>query len=53
MEKTKEILKDLCSAVSVSGHEHASAKALTEKYGGYFDNAYVDKFGNCVFVEKS
>ena len=53
MEKTKEILKDLCSMVSVSGYEHRSAKALAEKYGGYFDNSYVDKFGNCVFVKKS
>lgn len=53
MEKTKEILKDLCSMVSVSGYEHRSAKALAEKYGDYFDNSYVDKFGNCVFVKKS
>lgn len=53
MEQTKDILKDLCSMVSVSGHEHASAKSLADRYGGNFDNSYVDKFGNCVFVMKS
>lgn len=53
MEQTRDILKDLCASVSVSGYEYLSAKTLVGKYEGYFDKSYVDKFGNCVFVMKS
>ncbi|MGN1410211.1 MAG: M42 family metallopeptidase [Eubacteriales bacterium] len=53
MPEFKEILRRLCSVMTISGCERNALEEIRESYGGYFDEIDTDMARNVILVKKS
>lgn len=51
--QTKDLLRALCSIMTISGHEYRSRDAVIELAGGLFDDYRMTPNGNFIFVKRS
>ena len=51
--KLQELLKLLCTEMSVSGSEYSAKQMLTEHFGKFFDECIETPLGSLLFVRRS
>lgn len=53
MPEFKEILRQLCSVMTITGCERNAFEEIRQNYGEYFDEIYTDMARNVILVKKS